>query len=127
MHDQDMAILKALVPVAWADGEFKQREKETLEALLEAFGASDTERSELMTYAEKPKKMADIDLSTLSAEDRRMLLQHAVLLSFSDGDQSKDEVEFLEALVTHLRIPKEEAKVLLTAAAERAKAHLKLL
>lgn len=127
MHDQDMAILKALVPVAWADGEFKEREKQTLEALLEAFGASDTERKELLTYAETPRKLSDIDLSTLSAEDRRMLLQHAVLLSFSDGDQSKEEVAFLDQLVGHLRVPKDEAKVLLEAAAARAKAHLELL
>ena len=127
MHDQDMAILKALVPVAWADGEFKEREKQTLEALLEAFGASDTERKELLTDAETPRKLSDIDLSTLSAEDRRMLLQHAVLLSFSDGDQSKEEVAFLDQLVGHLRVPKDEAKVLLEAAAARAKAHLELL
>jgi len=127
MHDQDMAILKALVPVAWADGEFKEREKETLEALLEAFGASDAERAELRAYAEKPKGLADIDLSTLSADDRRMLLQHAVLLSFSDGDQSKEEVDFLDKLIVHLKVPKDEAKSLITAAAERAKAHLNLL
>lgn len=127
MHDQDMAVLKALVPVAWADGEFAEREKETLEALLQAFGANDAQRAELHAYAAKPKKLADIDLSTLSAQDRRILLQHAVLLSFSDGDQSKAEVDFLQALVKHLRVPADEAKTLLAAATVRAKAHLTLL
>lgn len=127
MHDQDMAVLRALVPVAWADGEFAEREKETLEALLQAFGASDAQRAELNAYAAKPKKLADIDLSTLSAQDRRILLAHAVTLSFSDGDQSKAEVAFIDKLVAHLRIPPDEAKTLLAAATVRAKAHLALL
>lgn len=40
MHEQNKAILQALVPVAWADGKFADQEKEVLDALLEAFGAS---------------------------------------------------------------------------------------
>jgi tellurite resistance protein len=127
MHDQDFAILKALVPVAWADGEFKEREQQTLDALLDAFGATDGEREAIRAYAATPKKLEDIDLASLSAGDRRQLLQHAVLLSFSDGDQSKDEADFLGRLVGYLHIPKEEAETLMAAAAERAKKHLNLL
>jgi tellurite resistance protein len=127
MHDQDFAILKALVPVAWADGEFKEREKQTLDALLDAFGATDAEREAIRSFAASPKKLEDIDLAALSAGDRRQLLQHAVLLSFSDGDQSKEEQEFLAQLVTYLHVPKEEADTLMAGAAERAKKHLDLL
>ena len=39
MHDQDMAIVKALVPVAWADGVFAQPEKEMIDAVLDARAA----------------------------------------------------------------------------------------
>ena len=38
MHEQDMAILKSLVAVAWADGHFAAEEREHLEA-LRAHGA----------------------------------------------------------------------------------------
>ena len=127
MHEQDMSILKALVPVAWADGDFADKEKQMLEALLDAFGASDEEKNALRGYAEKPKKLEDIDLATLSAGDRRLLLQHAVVLTFADGKQVADEEAFLKKLAEYLRIPGDEAKPLIAAAEGRAKAHIEML
>ena len=127
MHDQDFAIVKALVPVAWADGEFAQREKDTLEALLEAFGADDVEKEKIRAFAETKKTLDDINLQDLSADDRRILLQHAVLLTFADGEQSPDEVELLKALARKVRIPDAEAAELMAAGAERARKHLHLI
>ncbi len=127
MHDQDMAIIRALVPVAWADGVFKEEEKETLEALLDAFGATDTEKADLRAFAAEKKTIEDINLQDLSADDRRVLLQHATLLSFVDGDQDQAELDFLNALATKLKLPPDEAKALLEAAALRAKKFLNLL
>lgn len=127
MHEQDMAIVRALVPVAWADGVFAEEEKETLEALLDAFGANDTEKAELRAFAATKKTIADINLQDLSADDRRVLLQHAVLLSFVDGEQHEKEAAFLHELADSLKIPKDEAKSLLDAAATRAKKFLNLL
>jgi tellurite resistance protein len=127
MHDQDFAIVKALVPVAWADGEFAQREKDTLEALLEAFGADDVEKEKIRAFAETKKTLDDINLQELSADDRRILLQHAVLLSFADGKQDDQERAFLDDLCKRLKIPGEEAKAIMDAAAARAKKFLNLL
>jgi len=127
MHDQDFAIVKALVPVAWADGEFAQREKDTLEALLEAFGADDVEKEKIRAFAETKKTLDDINLQELSADDRRILLQHAVLLSFADGKQDDKEVAFLDELCKRLKIPGEEAKAIMDLAAARAKKFLNLL
>ncbi len=127
MHDQDLAIVKALVPVAWADGVFADQEKQMLDALLDAYGAGDTEKKTIRSYAAERKTLEDIDIQDLSADDRRILLQHAVLLTFADGDQSEDELKFLGALSTKLRIPDDEAKELLTASAARARKSLNLL
>lgn len=121
MHEEDLAIIKALVPVAWADGVFAEKEKETLEALLDAFHATEDERQEIRAYAAEKKSLDDINLQDLSADDRRILLQHAVLLSFVDGDQGDEERRFLDALVAKLKIPAEEAKELMVFAADRAK------
>jgi tellurite resistance protein len=127
MHDQDFAIVKALVPVAWADGEFAQREKDTIEALLEAFGADDVEKEKIRAFAETKKTLDDINLQELSADDRRILLQHAVLLSFADGKQDEKELAFLEELCKRLKIPGEEAKAIMDLASSRAKKFLNLL
>jgi uncharacterized membrane protein YebE (DUF533 family) len=127
MHEQNVAILKGLVAVAWADGTFADSEKQALDGLLAAFGASDDETKLIHDYAKEPKKMEDIPLSDLSADDRRMLMSHAVLLSYVDGEQAEIEREFLESLSQHLRIPKEEADAISNASAARAKKYLKLL
>jgi len=127
MHEQDIAIVRALVPVAWADGVFAEQERETLEALLDAYDATDDEKASLREYAKERKTIDDINLQDLSADDRRVLLQHAVLISFADGDQSKDEVDFLEKLAAKLKIPNDEAQAMMNAAAERAKKFLHIL
>jgi tellurite resistance protein len=127
MHDQDLAIVKALVSVAWADGVFAEREREMLDALLDAYGATPAEREAVNAYAALPRTIDDIDPQDLSADDRRVLLQHAVLLSFADGDLSKEEAELLTTLAAKLRIPEKEAKNLIEASTARAKASLHLL
>ena len=127
MHEQDLAIVKGLVSVAWADGVFAEREREMLDALLEAYGADASDRSALNAYAAEKRTLDDIDPQDLSASDRRVLLQHAVLLAFADGSLSQEEAEMLTALATKLRIPDAEAKELIDAGTARAKASLKLL
>jgi uncharacterized membrane protein YebE (DUF533 family) len=127
MHQQDIAIVKALIPVAWADGVFADREKEMLDALLDAYGATDKEKEIIHEYAEERRTIDDIELQELSADDRRVLLQHAVLLTYADGDQSREETDLLDALSKRLRIPDEEAKTLIGAAGDRAKKYMHLI
>ncbi len=127
MHDQNMAILKGLVSVAWADGHVATEELEVIEALLDAFEASASEAAELRAYAKTPKSIDDIPLTDLSYDDRRVLLQHAVLLTYIDGEQHEKEKQLLEQLCEKLRIPALEAKGIIDAASERAKGFLNLL
>jgi uncharacterized membrane protein YebE (DUF533 family) len=127
MHEEEYAIVKSLVPVAWADGVFADKEKEMLHALLDAYRASETQKAEILEYAKEKRTLEDINLQDLSAADRRVLLQQAVLLTFVDGEQAKEEDEFLHALGKRLRIPDEEAKQTMHEAAERAKKLLNLL
>jgi uncharacterized tellurite resistance protein B-like protein len=127
MHDQDLAIVKGLVTIAWADGVFAEREREMLDALLDAYGADAEEREAVVAYAALPRTLDDIDPQELAADDRRVLLQHAVLLSYADGDFSKEEADLLSALAAKLRIPEPEAKSLIEAGSARAKASLHLL
>jgi hypothetical protein len=127
MHIQNLAILKGLVSVAWADGRLAGEEKEVLEALLQAFEASPSEAHEIRLFAREPKKLQDVPLHDLSADARRLLLQHAVLLSYVDGEQDIKEKKLIDELCEVLRIPGIESKGLVAAAEDRAKALLKLL
>ncbi|HEX2671952.1 MAG TPA: hypothetical protein VHM25_13810 [Polyangiaceae bacterium] len=127
MHIQNLAILKGLVTVAWADGRMAGEEKEVLEALLQAFEATPSEAHEVRLFARDPKKLSDVPLHDLSADARRLLLQHAVLLSFVDGEQDQKEKQIIDELCEVLRIPSIESRGLVAAAEERAKSLLKLL
>jgi tellurite resistance protein len=127
MHEQDRAILKSLVSVAWADGRVADEETEVLEALYQAFEATSDEVTELREYAKTPRTLEDIPLTELSADDRRQLLQHAVLLTFIDGEQAPEEKKLLGELCEKLRIPAEEVGGLMAAAEGRAKKFLDAL
>lgn len=127
MHEQDKAILQTLVSVAWADGHFDEREQQLLDALLESFGADATEATELRRYASTPRSFDDIPITELSYSDRRAALQHAVVLSWVDGEQHAEELAMLETLRDRLHIPHEEAHSLIAAANGRARELLSLL
>jgi tellurite resistance protein len=127
MHEQNIAILKALVSVAWADGRIANEEMEVIEALLQSFDATPSEAGELRSYAKIERKLSDIPVTELSYDDRRVLLQHAVLLTFIDGEQHESEKKLLDELCEILRIPGIEASGIIAAAEQRAKSFLDLL
>ena len=127
MHEQNMAIVKSLVSVAWADGVFADEEKEMVEALIAAFEATEDEAKHIREYAAEKRTIDDIPITELSTDDRRVLVQHAVLLTYVDGEQADSEREFVEELCRKLRIPDGEASELVLGASKRAKRFLNLL
>jgi uncharacterized membrane protein YebE (DUF533 family) len=127
MHEQNMAIVKSLVSVAWADGVFADEERDMVEALIAAFEASDEEAKEIRAYAAEKRTLDDIPVTDLSTDDRRVLVQHAVLLTYVDGVQAESEKLFIGDLCKKLRIPDDEAKQLIDGAEARAKRFLNLL
>ena len=127
MLAQNLAVVKGLVSVAWADGHVTQEETQVLEALLEAFHALPSEAHELRKFAQTPRSLADVPIHELGFAARRQLLQHAVLLSYVDGKQDEQERELLDKLVVALEIPALEARDLMRDSEERAKTLLKLL
>lgn len=127
MQAQNLAVVKGLVSVAWADGHVSSEETEVLEALLEAFHALPSEAYELRKFAQTPRSLADVPVSELGFAARRQLLQHAVLLSYVDGTQDDKERALLEQLVVALDIPALEARDLMRDAEDNAKRLLELL
>jgi len=127
VHQQDLAIVKGLVSVAWADGRMAAEESEIIDSLLDAYQATPTERREIKLFASQPRTLGDVPIHELSHDDRRVLLQHAVLVSFVDGTQHDKEKQLLDELCEVLRIPAVEARGIIRAAEERAKSMLNVL
>lgn len=127
MDVRDLAIVRGLIAVAWADGRVASEEHQIVDALLEAYGATPSEAAELRAFAASPRSLNDIELNELGLDDRRVLLQHAVLLTFVDGEQHERERQLLEDLVAELRLNPLDAQRVLEAAEQRAKAMLPAL
>jgi tellurite resistance protein len=115
------SILRLLTALAWADGRVDTEEQEVVEALLDAFGAEPHEAEELRAWAKTPRTLDDVDVSNLSRSDVQLALQHGVLLTYIDGEQSDSERVVIGALVTKLGLTGEEAAPLLEAANAFAK------
>ncbi|WP_437808298.1 TerB family tellurite resistance protein [Sorangium sp. So ce1078] len=127
MQEQSMAIVKSLVSVAWADGEFHDKEREMVEGLIAAFEASEEQAKEIRAYAAERKTLDDVPLGELGGDDRRTLLQHAVLLTFVDGEQHDAEKQYIAALCKKLEIPELESEQIIKSAEARARRLLTLL
>ena len=127
MQEHQEAMVKSLVAVAWADGRMDGEETEVIEALVSAFEIDGPDAEAIRDFAKESKTLDDVPLTDLSASDRRLLLQHAVILTYIDGEQSEAEKTILDDLVARLRIPEGEATQLLAASEERAKRLLELL
>ncbi len=102
MTDNDHKVLRALIAVAWADGQMEESESTVIDGLLAGFDASDDEESSLREYARAPRSLDDIDVQGLTDDDKELLLGNAALLTHADGDQSTEERLVLGKLSTIL-------------------------
>ena len=127
MSPENEAIVKSLVSVAWADGEFADSERELLSGLLEAFQASEAQAASIRTYAETKRSLEDIPLEELSPDDLRVLINHAVLLTFIDGEQNAAERDFVVRMARYVGLTDEESSHLIASAEARAKRNLRFL
>ena len=114
-------MVKSLVAVAWADGLMHREESAVLEALATAFALDAGDAAELRDYARTPRTLADVQLPLLLDVDRRSLLQHALLLTHADGQQTDSELIVIHELARRLEIPSDETQEIIAAADRRAK------
>lgn len=121
------AMIKSLTAVAWADGHLAEGESDVIEGLLAAFKVPEAEAAALREYGREPRDLDAIPLTELSAHDRRLLLQHATILAYADGEESAEETAVIKDLAGRLKIPEPERSELLAASRERAKRLLDLL
>jgi tellurite resistance protein len=124
LTDVNKNILKLLVAMAWADGRVDEEEIEVVNALLDGFGASPEEADEIREWAGKPRSLDDVDTSDLTVSDTELALQHAVLLTYIDGEQSAKEVELLDSFVAKLGLTPDAAAPILQSANAWAKSLL---
>lgn len=124
LTDQKKCSLKLLVALAWADGRVDEEEMEVVEAMFDAYGAQDEEAEELRKWARTPRSLEEVEVVDLEEADIVQVLQHAVLLSYIDGEQTQREVELMDKFVAKLALPDAKAKEIMESATSIAKSLL---
>ena len=116
LDDGKKSSLKLLVALAWADGRVDKEEMEVVEAMLDAYGADGDEAQEIRNWAKEKRSLDDVDVSGMDLSDLTAVLQHAVLLTYIDGEQSETEIELLKDFIAKLGLTMEDAGPILMAA-----------
>lgn len=121
MQDYQEAMLKSLVAVAWADGQLHGEENDIIEGLLAVYEIEGKDADTIREYAKSQRTLDDVPLTELSTDDRRQLLQHAILVTYADGQQTTAENEVIDKLIAKLRIPADDAAKIRASTNARAK------
>lgn len=127
MREENKILLKSLVCVAWADGHLAEKERELIDALISSFDADEAQAKEIRAYADEKKTLDDVPVEELSDDDCRVLLQHATLMTWADGEQHEDEKAMLGELARRCGLPEPEAHAIIEYANQRARKFLNLL
>jgi tellurite resistance protein len=109
MTPEEKTIARALVAVAWVDGEMQAPEAGVIEGMLAVLDASPEEQAEIHEFASSPRTLRDVDVSGLSADDRDTLLRNAALLVYSDGVETEAERRLIAQLARILEMNEGEA------------------
>jgi uncharacterized tellurite resistance protein B-like protein len=110
MTPEEKTTVRALVAVAWVDGEMHVPEAGVIDGLLAAFDASPDETAEIHEFARTPRTLRDVDVSNLSADEKDTLLRNAALLICSDGVETDAEIHLVGQLAQILEVSANDAR-----------------
>jgi hypothetical protein len=110
MTPEEKTIVRMLVAVAWVDGEMQAPESGVIDGLLAGFDASKEETDEILEFAKTPRTLRDVDVSSLSPDDKDTLLRNAALLVCADGVETSAERRLLAQLAVILEVSEAEVQ-----------------
>jgi uncharacterized membrane protein YebE (DUF533 family) len=117
MDEQAREIVKALVEMAWADGQVSPEESALLIKCLQEAGAAEQDVEELTRLLAQPGgenvvSAANIDVASLDEEKRLGVMRALMIMSFMDGHVSFAEYARIEQMQAKLGISAEQLEVL---------------
>lgn len=117
MDEQAREIVKALVEMAWADGQVSAEESALLIKCLKEAGANPNDVDDLSKLLARPSddimsEPANIDASSLDEDKRLGVMRALLIMSFMDGHVSFAEYTQIERMQQELGISTEQLEVL---------------
>ena len=108
MQEKDIAVIKGLIQVMWADGELAEAEREMLGSILVNMGCSPEELQEIAGMLKEPPSVDTLLKDLPDKESRRDVIKIVYAMALADDDYADSEDAFIKKLAAKLKIsPKE--------------------
>lgn len=108
LTNREKDVVRALACVMWADGHASAGERALIEHVIDSLDPTPAERREMMHWlAVDCSTLADVDLESLSVEEREVLFTDAALLAHVDDVVLPSERAALQKLAQRLRLSQE--------------------
>lgn len=108
MQEKDIAVIKGLIQVMWADGELAEAEREMLGSILVNMGCSPEELQEIAGMLKEPPSVDTLLKDLPDKESRRDVIKIVYAMALADDDYAESEDAFIKKLAAKLKItPKE--------------------
>lgn len=110
MQDLIKGILQGVLAMALCDGELQAEERELMRSMAERLNLSEEDLAEALGDA----RNQDVEglRSRLDHEDKKVVLQYAVMAAYADGHLDAREAEFLTELQVRMGLSPEESRSL---------------
>jgi uncharacterized tellurite resistance protein B-like protein len=101
-------ILQGVLAMSLCDGELQAEERKLLRTLAERFSLSEEDLAEALGDA----RTQDVDglRTRLDHEDRKVVLQYAIMAAYADGHMDQKEQEFLSHLEARFGLTKKDIR-----------------
>lgn len=99
LPSEKVTVLKAVAAVAWADGNFSEKEKNELKAIVNYIGLTDEEIEKVINQAPDVNEVRE----EMKAFDRKLvgeLLQFCYRIGMSDDEAHDKEIDVIKSLAS---------------------------
>ncbi len=112
MQEKDIAVIKGLIQVMWADGELAEAEREMLGGILVNMGCSAEELQEIAGMLQEPPSVDTLLKDLPDKESRCDVIKIVYAMALADDDYAESEDKFIRKLAEKLEITPKELETL---------------
>lgn len=112
MQEKDIAVIKGLIQVMWADGELAEAEREMLGGILVNMGCSAEELQEIAGMLQEPPSVDTLLKDLPDKESRCDVIKIVYAMALADDDYAESEDKFIKKLAEKLEITPKELETL---------------
>lgn len=114
MQEAEMALVKSLVHVIWADGEVTEDERRLMGGVLTQLDLDEKSLNEVASMMHQPPDLNNLKESVKDPEARKEIMKVLLAMAMADGKVEVSELRFLNKMARQLEISDSDLEALKT-------------